>query len=213
MKNMKKGLLFFCSLLTFILFFACDNSKTYAERLEDEKKAIRSFIKEHNYTTISLEEFEKDTITGENEFVTLPDGIYMNIVSRGSENPADTIKAGQNVVVRFTEYDIIQKYITEASNYGNPVEEYNNYPDMFRFDQVGTTVYGEFITGELGVGYNMYRTYGSTSVPGGWLLPLRYIRSGAHIKLIIPSKMGHISAQRTVFPYFYDMRNIKLEKN
>ena len=210
--NMKKGLLFFCSSLILLLFFACDNTKTYAESLEDERKAIQKFIEEHNIKTISQEEFEEDTITGENVYVTLTDGIYMNIVDRGSENSSDTIKSGQNVVVRFTEYDIIERHITDASNYGNPIEALNDYPDMFRFEQDGTTLYGEFITGELGVGHNMVSAYQSTSVPAGWLLPLKYIRNNAHIRLIVPSKMGHLTGQQMVHPYFYDLRKILLEK-
>lgn len=209
---MKKGLLFLCASLILLSFFACDNSKTYAERLEDEKKAIQRFIDKHNIKTISQEEFETDTVTGENVYVTLSDGIYMHIVDRGSEELADTIKSGQNVVVRFTEYDIIGEYVTEASNYGNPIETLNEYPDMFRFEQVGTTLYGEFITGKFGVGYNMINAYQSTSVPAGWLLPLKYIRNKAHIRLIVPSKMGHSAAMQTVYPYFYDMRKILLEK-
>ncbi|NMA74871.1 MAG: DUF4827 domain-containing protein [Bacteroidales bacterium] len=210
---MKKGLLFFCSSLLLLLFFACDNTKTYAEKLEDEKKAILRFIDKHDIKTISQKDFEEDTITGENVYVTLSDGIYMSIVDRGSENPNDTIKSGQNVVVRFTEYDIIGGYVTEASNYGNPIEQLNEYPDMFRFEQAGTRLYGEFITGELGIGHNMVNAYQSTSVPAGWLLALKYIRNNAHIRLIVPSKMGHSRGIQMVYPYFYDIRKILLEKN
>ncbi len=208
---MRKGILFFCSLFVLAIFFACDNTKTYAERLADEKKAIQKFISAKGYKTISQEEFEKDTITGENTFVMLSDGIYLNIVNRGSENLEDTITSGQNVVVRFTEYDIMKGEITGASNYKNPIEALNSYPDMFRFEQSGTTLYGRFITGEMGVGSNMVSNY-STLVPAGWLLPLKYIRDGAHIQLIVPSKMGHSLAVQNVYPYYYDMRKITLEK-
>ena len=208
---MRKGILFFCSLFVLAIFFACDNTKTYAERLADEKKAIQKFISARGYKTITQEEFEKDTITGENTFVMLADGIYLNIVNRGSENPEDTIKSGQNVVVRFTEYDIMKEEITPASNYKNPIEGLNSYPDMFRFEQSGTTLFGRFITGEMGVGSNMVNNY-STIVPAGWLLPLKYIRDGAHIQLIVPSKMGQSFAVERVYPFYYDMRKLTLEK-
>ena len=209
---MRKGIVFFCSFFVLAIFFACDNTKTYAEKLADEKKAIQKFISARDFKTITQEEFEKDTITGEDTYVMLSDGIYLNIVSRGSENVEDTIQTGQNVVVRFTEYDIFAEEITPASNYKNPYEPGNSYPDMFRFEQVGTTLYGRFITGEMGIGSHMVSAYSSTSVPAGWLLPLKYIRNGAHIRLVVPSKMGHLTAQQRVLPFFYDMRKIILEK-
>ena len=51
---MKKLLLLFFSLLAFgYMFQACDNSKTYAEMLDEEKDAVNAFIKKHNIQTIS----------------------------------------------------------------------------------------------------------------------------------------------------------------
>ena len=55
---MKKLVFLFLSLLTAgSLFQACDNSKTYAEMLEDEKNAVNKFIKDNDIRVISLEEF------------------------------------------------------------------------------------------------------------------------------------------------------------
>ncbi|MDY5434734.1 DUF4827 family protein, partial [Bacteroides pyogenes] len=45
------------------LFQSCDNTKTYAEMLEEERDAVKKFIKDSAIHVISLEEFEKDTIT------------------------------------------------------------------------------------------------------------------------------------------------------
>ena len=51
---MKKLTLFFLSLLALSLGFqACDNSKTYAEMLEEEKVGINVFIKDRNIKVIS----------------------------------------------------------------------------------------------------------------------------------------------------------------
>ena len=62
---MKKLLFLFLSLLTAgSLFQACDNSKTYAEMLEDEKNAVERFIKDSAIHVISVEDFERnDTVT------------------------------------------------------------------------------------------------------------------------------------------------------
>ena len=54
---MKKLVFLFLSLLTAgSLFQACDNSKTYAEMLEDEKNAVNKFIKDNDIRVISLED-------------------------------------------------------------------------------------------------------------------------------------------------------------
>mgnify|MGYP001751545228 CR=1 FL=1 len=61
---MKKLIFLFLSVIAAgSLFQACDNSKTYAEMLEDEKNAVNKFIKDSAINVISLEEFERDTIT------------------------------------------------------------------------------------------------------------------------------------------------------
>ena len=83
---MKKLVFLFLSLLTAgSLFQACDDSKTYAEMLEDEKNAVSQFIKDSAIHVISVEEFEKnDTVTkakangdAYDEFVSFTsEGIY-----------------------------------------------------------------------------------------------------------------------------------------
>ena len=34
----------------------------------------------------------------------------------------------------------------------------------------------------------------------------------AHVKLIVPSKMGHQTAMQYVYPYFYDIRKYQIWK-
>ena len=82
---MKKLIFLFLSVIAAgSLFQACDNSKTYAEMLEDEKNAVNKFIKDSAINVISLEEFERDTITdlSRNEYVAFSNGVYMQIVDR-----------------------------------------------------------------------------------------------------------------------------------
>mgnify|MGYP000349755906 CR=1 FL=1 len=55
--------------------------------------------------------------------------------------------------------------------------------------------------------------YHGSSVPAGWLVALNYIRNGAHVKLIVPSKMGQSDAMRDVHPYYYDLHNSKFGTN
>jgi hypothetical protein len=41
-------------------------------------------------------------------------------------------------------------------------------------------------------------------------LALKYVTDRAHVKLIVPSKMGHDASLRYVYPYFYDIRKFQI---
>lgn len=202
---MKKLTLFFFALLAVCLGFqACDNTKTYAEMLEEEKDAINALIKDSGFVVISQSEFHaKDSITDvkKKEFVQLTSGVYMQIVDKGSTNPADTIKTNDEILVRFEEFGLIpdangsKSYLTNLHAPGDV--------DVFRYTASSSSIAGLFLEGY------MLGTYGS-SVPAGWLVALRYIRNGAHVRLIVPSKMGQESAIRYVSPYFYNITKFQI---
>ena len=189
---MKKLLLLFFSLLAFgYMFQACDNSKTYAEMLDEEKDAVNAFIKKHDIRTISESDFEANgykTDTTKNEYVAFSNGVYMQIVDKGIVTNDTTCF---NVVLPGFE------------NYPN----YYTYPDVFRYVDNGTSVAGVFTEG------SMYAKYGTTDVPPGWLLALKYVTNYAHVRMIVPSKMGHQSANQYVNPYFYDIRKFQKALN
>ncbi|MCP3894269.1 MAG: DUF4827 domain-containing protein [Bacteroides sp.] len=199
------------------LFQSCDNTKTYAEMLDEEKNAVNAYIKKYNIQVISLEEFEKDTVTdvAKNEYVAFSNGVYMQIVNRGDEGESNKFVNNNVILARFVEVDILLGDTTLASTVCNPAgPNFELYPDGFRYTESGTSIYGQFLSesglaGWQGVGLGMGVAYG-TSVPAGWLLALKYIRSGAHVKLIVPSKMGHQIAQQKVYPYFYDVRKFSI---
>ena len=198
---MKKLTLFFLSLLACGLAFqACDNTKTYAEMLEDEKDAIKAFIRDSSITVISQTEFYRnDSTTKENEYVQLASGVYMNIVNKGSTNLADTVKPNDQILVRFSEYSLMDK-VTTVSNLG--------YAEVVA--EVNYRVTSSSIAGQFTQGF-MLNYYGP-AVPAGWLVPLDYVRDGACVKLIVPSKMGHSSAMQSVYPYYYYIQKYQIYK-
>lgn len=200
---MKKLTLFFLGLLALSIGFqACDDSKTYAEMMEEEDDAIEAFIKENNIKVISQSEFHaQDSITKTDgdvrEFVQLASGVYMHIVDKGSTNVADTVKSGDLILVRFMEYDIMSGDTT-LSNLTEP-----GTVDEFKYTVTSSSIAGIFTQGY------MLNYYGS-SVPAGWLIPLSYVRSGAHVQLIVPHKMGHSTAMSYVYPYYYDIQKYQV---
>ncbi len=206
---MKKLIFLFLSLLTAgALFQACDNSKTYAEMLEDEKNAVNKFIKDNGIRIISQSEFERnDTITNleRNEYVSLSDGVYMQIVDRGTkEDETDIFATNDEICVRYVEEDIMTRDTTcfnvFLEQWGDANLLYSN-PALFRYVVQGTYVYATF----LEMDYYWSSVYASTSVPSGWLVALPFVYNKAHVRLIVPSKMGHQSAQQYVNPFYYDI--------
>ncbi len=202
------------------VFQSCDNSKTYAEMLEDERDAVNAYIKEHGINVISVDEFERDTVTdlSTNQYVGFSNGVYLQIVKRYNDKAYSSLEEApifQNnnlVLTRFVEVDIMQNDTTLASNVANKYQYLNLYPDGFRYTDNGYSIYGQFVA-EPGLayyfGYGMGGLYDST-VPSGWLMALQYIRDGAHVRLIVPSKSGHTTAQQYVYPYFYDIRDFSI---
>ena len=64
-------------------------------------------------------------------------------------------------------------------------------------------VAGIFIKGSMRLAYG-------TSVPAGWLVALKYVRDRAHVKLIVPSKMGQQQAMERVYPCYYDIHKFQI---
>ena len=231
---MKKLVFLFLSLLTAgSLFQACDNSKTYAEMLEDEKNAVNKFIKDNDIRVISLEEFERDTITASkeagneyDEYVAFSNGVYMQIVDRGGKedkngaeviNKVDTFANNNVICTRYVEQDMMTG---DTTCFNVPLEkwmdisEYYKSPLTFRYVQNSSTVYGIVLSGDFDYDYlwTVANGYG-TAIPSGWLIALPYLRNNAHVRLIVPSKMGHTTAQQYVNPYFYDIRKFEKAKS
>lgn len=213
---MKKLIFLFLSLLTAgALFQACDNSKTYAEMLEDEKNAVNKFIKDNGIRIISQSEFERnDTVTNleRNEYVSLADGVYMQIVDRGNEDKTDTFASNNEICARYIEEDMMTRDTTcfnvFLDKWADATQLYAR-PAVFRYVAQGTYVYATF----LEMDYYWSSVYASTSVPAGWLVALPYVRNKSHVRLIVPSKMGHQSAQQYVNPFYYDIWSFSKAEN
>lgn len=89
---------------------SCNDDETYADQLESENKAIKSYISTKHIKVISESEFyAKDSVTdtAANEYVFFHNsGIYMQIVNKGC---GQKIKRGETtrVLCRYTEVNIL----------------------------------------------------------------------------------------------------------
>jgi len=195
--------MFVLAVFASILFMACSHTETYAEKLEKEKKTIAAFIADQGIEVISQSVFyaqDSTTDLSRNEFVQLASGVYMQIVDKGSDRLEDTIRNNENVLVRFAEYNLKDSVYITLSNL-----DLATAVDEFRYFITSSSIMGIFTTGY------MYSNYG-TSVPAGWLVPLQYVRDKAHVRLIVPAKMGHETAMSYVYPYYYEIRKYQFDR-
>lgn len=229
MKHFGYLLLALCAIAT----TSCDDVETYAEQKEREQNIISAFIEADTHiaatdenichvgriTVIDEDAFLKDTLTRciydsvkqtytANEYVLLNTGVYMQIVRRG-EGEMLTEGKSKQIVARYVEYNMATATITSR----NTSADYHRFPDILDVSNNYGTFQGSFNTSLYGGGA-MYIAYGSTAVPEGWLIPLRYIRIGhqtkpdggiALVRLIIPHSLGHSNATSNVQPYFYEI--------
>ena len=186
--------------LFLLLFVACDDSVTYSDMKEKERKAIDAYIKSESIKVISLEQFyaqDSTTDVSQNEYVLFKDnGVYMQIVRKGEGSPiADGERA--EVIARYYEVNI-----KEGDTLTGNLYDASN-PDMLTIENKNGSYSGSFTSGY------MHSAYGS-SVPSGWLIPMPYLNIGrkepiAKVRLIVPHSEGQSNATSYVYPCFYEI--------
>ena len=188
-------------LVVAFLFQACDETVTYSEMQEKERKAVKEFIKEKGINVISYDDFiANDSVTdvAKNEFVEI-DGVYMQIV-RNPKNASDArrIDDGEtrNILIKFYEYNIQDDDTISASTLG--------VSDEMLVTNTSGTYSATFTSGV------MLSVYGN-AVPSGWLVPFPYLYFTRHqsqlakVNLIVPHKHGTVTATTYVYPCFYQV--------
>ncbi|MBP3750525.1 MAG: DUF4827 domain-containing protein [Prevotella sp.] len=191
------------TLLTFLS--SCSKEETYAEQREREIDNISNFISTNNIEVISEERFAlQDYTTEENQYVLFnSNGVYMNILNDGPK--AGTVLAegtSDDVLVRYQEYNINGDSIQTT----NRIPLYGTLCDKFSVRNYYGTYIASYIYGR------MSNYYGSTQVPSGWLVPLKYIKLGrliedddryATVRLIVPHDQGTSAASSGVYACYY----------
>ena len=202
LKDKLNGFLF---LLLFALTFAsCDKSVTYSEMKEKEREAVSDYINEMKINVIPYETFvENDYTTNvdNNEFV-LVDDVYMQIINNPikTDSTAYSIKDGDNIdlLVEFYEYNIQEGDTISGNLYAADDDEMRVTNNSGSYTATFT--------------YGVMKEYYGSSVPTGWLVPLRFLtftrRQGnlAKVKIIVPHTKGTSTAATYVYPCLYQIR-------
>lgn len=170
------------------LLSSCKDSKSYADLLKEEDKAVKAFLADK----IVINEIPADSVfislqdVPNNDTLAVPyykldtDGnVYMQVLEPGDMN--DRFEKGNDVNLRFLRYDL--KALVAGSN-----------PDP-----VGNTNPSDYITIRFGE-----TTLSSTTQYGtGIQYPMYFLGNECRVNLLIRAKAGFTAETSTVMPYLY----------
>ena len=217
--EMNKVFYMFAFVLGLVSLASCNDYETYADMKEKEQNAISKFITKEGIQVIDEATFKSQgetTDTAANQYVRMSrTGVYMQIVRKGCGSQLGT-KESASILCRFMEKNLLtdsvlirndQKTSIYNSSTGLSIDA-SQYVDKMYVTRNGTTITAMFESGM------MQSYHSSTSVPGGWLVPLNYINVGrpekagdetAMVRLIVPHSQGTADASSSVYPCYYEI--------
>jgi PBP1b-binding outer membrane lipoprotein LpoB len=213
---MKKYSYIIALLMAVVVLASCEKYETYSDMKKKEQDAIEAFISEQGIQVIDQTTFEAQgnkTDLASNQFVKFTrNGVYMQIIREGCGSVLEEDKT-VNVLCRFMEKniktgDVVVRNDVHASLSSMGSIDVSQFLDKMSVVRTGTTITASFLSGM------MYQYHGSTSVPGGWLVPLNYVKIGrpenegeetAKVCLIVPHSQGTADASSSVTPYYYEI--------
>lgn len=183
--NLRKFLTFAISAAFLLAFSSCKDSKSYAELLNEETKAVNAFLADQNVIldipADSIFEYGPDA-----PFYRIdPDGnVFMQVIEPGDK---EKVKNDAIVFFRFTRYNLNEYALTGSlgSGYGNS-EDVSMGSASFRF--------------------NNYTLTTSSQWGSGIQMPLNFLGFNSHVRLVIKSQFGLTSEISQVIPFLYDIR-------
>lgn len=171
----------------FILTTSCNNRKTYADRLKDERKAIDLFIAKNNIEV--LREFPANGEFDDNDFYRDPNsGVYFNIIDYGDS--AIKPQWREKIYIRFKGLHYFATGDTILySNYQSTLPEELKY-----YGPVNSTTLSAY-----------------SNSTAGWAVPLSYVGHRGKVKLIVPFEMGSSYDKDQFTPTYYEQVEYRFE--
>lgn len=200
---MKKGFNILMIVCAALLALSCSKTKSYTDMLKDQKKAIDRLKDKESF--VFLKKFPKDSVFKENEFVELENGVYLNIIDKGTSERA---VAGQTkILYRCTMYyPMDTAYIRYTDSYGYPLSIYYT-TTSYVFSN-----YGPHSNGTSPFSFT-YGDYTSGAAGEGLMTPLEFVGDRAKVKLIVPFKRGLSTDNSNGEPAYYEILEYKFEQN
>ena len=193
---MKRGFYILLIMCAAIMVVSCDKTKSYTDMLKAQQKAIDRLEKDSGL--VFLDDFPKDSIFKENEFVKLEDGVYLNIIEKGNSERA--VMGKTDVQTRF-----MATLFMESSSFGTGTVDLlgphsnGTHPVEFK--------YGYYSEGLYSYYYNIF-------ISPGLAAGLPYVGDSAYVKLIVPFKqMGTLGDfQSTGTPVYIEKERYIIKK-
>lgn len=190
---MKKGYNILLILCVALVAISCSKTKSYTEMLKDEKKAINRLIDEKGFEI--LKDFPEDSVFTDKQFVLLENGVYLNIIDKGSSQRA--VQYRTQILYRcLVSYPMDSAYINSTPYYQQNYGPHSNGTDPYGF---------------------LYGSYASQAEPyyvsEGLQEPLKYVGDRAKVKLIVPFKRGTYNDQGTGEPVYYEILEYIFDEN
>lgn len=181
------------------IFTGCDNSKSYAELLDEENRATNAFlVNQHVVGSIPPDNNFEVGINAPYYQLDEDGFVFMQVLNAGTKgnNAIDD----QLIYFRFTRYSL-KNYTWDGTS-----KNTNGY-------------YGEFSASEgnsenLNGGNASFRFQNQTSPNTlqwgeGLQMPLKFLPIDCEVNLVIKSQMGYQSEQTYVTPYLFHVRYFK----
>lgn len=117
------------SIVAIAIFSSCNDSKTYAQYLDDEKEIIERFVNQNDITILT--EYPKDSVFNEKEFFfDSSSGIYYNVIDSGNGR---RILGGEELYIRFKGLEYI--FNSDTTTYSNI---YSLQPEILVYGNTST---------------------------------------------------------------------------
>lgn len=205
-KQMKKGFSILLIMCAALLAVSCGKGRSYTDMLKAENKAIDRLITKNGFEI--LKEFPADTVFKENQFVKLENGVYLNIIDRGTAQRA--VSGETNILYRcIVSYPMDSAYVYQNSVYLiNAYKTKDGRSVNYGPNSNGTDPY-EMLYQDPDLYYSISGNFASE----GLMTPLKYVGDGAKVKLIVPFKRGISNDNNNGEPAYYEILQYTFEEN
>lgn len=153
--------------LTVVFTVSCNKTITYEEMKAHENKIIKKIIADHNIEVLT--EYPKSGVFGENQFVHLSSGIYLNVVDSGNGNRA--VVNGTDILVRASGTIYYSDTIENFTTFTN-----SNQPMKFTYGLARNVVE------ESSYAYDMYYMFFGMGIES----VMSFVGDSAVVRLIVP---------------------------
>lgn len=189
----------FLAFLGVALLTSCEDTKSYAELLDNENKATNSFlVNQRVVLSVPADSVFESGINAPYYQIDDEGNVFMQVINPGTKgNKAQT---DDLIYFRFMRYSL-----------------YN-----YSWDGTTPNTKGYFGTFENGEGNDSDLTAGNTSFRfnntsaqssiqwgQGIQMPLNFLPVDCEVNIVVKSQMGPSSEQGSVIPYFYNLRYFK----